>query len=757
MKNYSRLSNAELDNMEGFAKAITDLTAPFANHDDLSKSMFQNILKPHKETIENKFNVSNIHMDIAGLIGATIQDKTSEFKNNRLKMARPTTKPTGYADSRGRGFSTSDNFKTILPSVVDSQDTELVEGVYAGDKENNFPKDFTLDTTEEYEQYRNSRREITSPLSAPTPTEDNSLPDWLSEDYKEPSPEQPKPTTADAEKNWESVRKAADPVAGISRDAVEEHLRLHPDEPNGKEFLKNIEHEEKFSQAQDLKSWQQGIEKKFNLKQGSAVNLDPNKEYKSRGDALGDISIASSVPSTHESNTPVSRPLDDLTQEDLDPKNSTLPEELKTVGDVQSPLPEQTPIEPVQADPVPPPGEIVPRQEQPETPKAEPPRNLREDDITAAKNLRLSGPITKETLDRPITFRDGFNQDGAIYGRKPDAGATYHFRDTGAPVSPLEVETATSRLLTDPAHITGISNLTGSDYIGYARASNRDVELKKIGNKAGYTDLTHNDIHNGGPATPLIDPATGEHLGMHYRGVGQDRGLLGTGLFSSAGRSLEHGYGMGFGNGWRASRTDHFKRFVTDTALPFSRGNLSVAGEALGFTSTLDKMRLKANPTIMNRLSASAAPAFAAATIGYGMLSNQDSGEIVTNMLAPAAGVVGFRQGYSVGSMITPAKTSKNLGISRGLAQAGFGLGGFIAGAALVTATGAIARDMSSNDSTLARMAKKVSTVEMYNKGTENRQTLTARQVALNKLSRSGLNDRALLLGNEAAALKGLI
>jgi CHASE2 domain-containing sensor protein len=45
----------------------------------------------------------------------------------------------------------------------------------------------------------------------------------------------------------------------------------------------------------------------------------------------------------------------------------------------------------------------------------------------------------------------------------------------------------------------------------------------------------------------------------------------------------------------------------------------------------------------------------------------------------------------------------------------------------------------------------------MYNKGTENRQTLTARQVALNKLSRSGLNDRALLLGNEAAALKGLI
>ena len=43
----------------------------------------------------------------------------------------------------------------------------------------------------------------------------------------------------------------------------------------------------------------------------------------------------------------------------------------------------------------------------------------------------------------------------------------------------------------------------------------------------------------------------------------------------------------------------------------------------------------------------------------------------------------------------------------------------------------------------------------MYAHTPETRQTLTARGAALQKLAKSGLNDRGLLLGNEATVLKG--
>lgn len=285
-----------------------------------------------------------------------------------------------------------------------------------------------------------------------------------------------------------------------------------------------------------------------------------------------------------------------------------------------------------------------------------------------------------------------------------------------------------------PKSLVGISNLSESDQRLYGRAYNQDLMNNKLGNRAGYADLQISDISNS-------DGVTGRTLSS--KGFGNAR-------------SLTTGYGMGWGNAWRADRSVHAARALS-TINPLSRGNMSIMGEALGRTSTRDKLALKANPSIMNRIGAKAAPMFAIATVGYGMYDNQDAGDIAINLLAPAVGLAGGRAGLSVGAMITPGKNAKNFGVLRAIGMGGGALTGFALGAGAVMAVGAGLKDGMSNDSSIRKFAKNIASSEIYTKSTNTRQSLTARQMALNKLSRSGLNDRSLLLANEAAMLKGLI
>jgi len=288
-----------------------------------------------------------------------------------------------------------------------------------------------------------------------------------------------------------------------------------------------------------------------------------------------------------------------------------------------------------------------------------------------------------------------------------------------------------------PSQLTGISNLEGSDLSAFKAAYNQDLELNRIGKQAGFVDLTDSGIY-------LRDPRTQEV--MTKRSIDPWAG--------SNQRSLTHGYGMGWGNMWRASAKDNAKRAMT-VVNPLSRGNMSLMGEQLGRVSTRDMLAFKANPTIMNRLGITAAPAFAAGFVGYGMYDNQDIGEIVSNLAIPTLALPGARAGLAIGSAVTPAETA--FGILRGTGMAVGATVGFVTGAAVALAATAGISDITSNESSIRKFASKMAKTEFLVPEVNSRQSLTARQMALNKLSKSGLNDRALLLGNEAAALGGYL
>lgn len=292
--------------------------------------------------------------------------------------------------------------------------------------------------------------------------------------------------------------------------------------------------------------------------------------------------------------------------------------------------------------------------------------------------------------------------------------------------------------------LTGISNLDEADVNAYGRAYNQSLVNNRIGRKAGFEDLKINDITLANRQTgALIEgKALANHTALSVAGYGS--------------RSLTSGYGMGWGNAWRASRSEHAIRAIS-VVNPLSYGNMSIVGEALGRTTTLDRLRFKANPSPMNRFSAAASPLFTGATLAYGMYDNQDIGELATILLLPAVALPSARVGIALGGMITPAKTAKNFGVIRGLGLAGGAVGGFVAGAAAVIGVSAGIRDVTSNTSSIRKMSKKIATQQVFVDDNNSRQSLTARQMSLNKLSRSGLNDRALLLSNEAAQLKGLL
>lgn len=300
-----------------------------------------------------------------------------------------------------------------------------------------------------------------------------------------------------------------------------------------------------------------------------------------------------------------------------------------------------------------------------------------------------------------------------------------------------KIETTTTAPF--PTQLTGINNLEGSDLDAFKAAYNQDLELNRIGKQAGFVDLKDSDIY-------LRDPLTQEVMTPKstdpWAGSNQ--------------RSLTYGYGMGWGNMWRASAKDNAKRAMT-VVNPLSRGNMSLMLEQLGRVSTRDMLAFKANPTIMNRLGITAAPAFAAGFVGYGMYNNQDIGEIVSNLAVPALALPGARAGLAVGSFLAPAKTATNFGILRAGSMAVGATVGFVTGASVALAATEAISDLTSNESSIRKFASKMSKTEFLVPEVNSRQSLTARQMALNKLSKSGLNDRALLLGNEAAALGGYL
>lgn len=246
---------------------------------------------------------------------------------------------------------------------------------------------------------------------------------------------------------------------------------------------------------------------------------------------------------------------------------------------------------------------------------------------------------------------------------------------------------------------------------------------------------------------------------------GTSHGLLST-IFD-ANRSAQNNYGMGFKNMFRTQRREMILR-AGFTLNPLGVGNVQMAGEMLGLPGRTTMERIKTSQgmgKVFAKLEGAAIIGAPLAFASMDMSNNEDIGTVAGNWLAPV-GLVAARPGLAVGALLGGGLKQNAEGVlTRSRLQTGlraFGMGaGLLAGGALglaVTTLGVEAgKDIMSQDSQIRSFGQNFLKKEMYTKTADSRQSLTTRQQALNRLSRSGLNDRNLLLGNEAAALKGLI
>ena len=230
----------------------------------------------------------------------------------------------------------------------------------------------------------------------------------------------------------------------------------------------------------------------------------------------------------------------------------------------------------------------------------------------------------------------------------------------------------------------------------------------------------------------------------------------------AAGAGATSGYSMGFGGYRRADRGELLKSAVPDTARAVGENFLN----SLGVTTSQQRMQYKSSG-VLGKAGALLGPGLGAATIFSTIADGGDMYETMTFNLAAAGGMAGFTAGNRLGgSFFKGAQTVKNeytgLNQLKGgkMRFAGGAVGGaigFAAGAALVGGGMWAASDLTSNDSVLAKMAKGYSKLASNAGIEQNNRTLTMRQQALQQLSQSAINDRASLLGNEAAVLRGVL
>lgn len=265
-----------------------------------------------------------------------------------------------------------------------------------------------------------------------------------------------------------------------------------------------------------------------------------------------------------------------------------------------------------------------------------------------------------------------------------------------------------------------------------------EIQDRLNGYNMGYTGEHINSDFTGpmreGEARPII-PATSTrpaHTFDSYRPV------FGT------------GYGLGFKGSMAASGGEHLARFAY-FATPFGTGSGRQAlMEAAGVMNKAQRFQAT-QARGFAKLGYAAVPISALGMTLMDMHQDKEVSEIAGNIFSMGTALHGWRMGASLGGAAGSMFGQVGKLIGLGLGGVGGLVGGLMIGQAVVDGIS----DAMSNDSKIRSFAKKAGTKEMYANTPETRQTLTARGAALQKLAKSGLNDRGLLLGNEATVLQG--
>lgn len=243
-------------------------------------------------------------------------------------------------------------------------------------------------------------------------------------------------------------------------------------------------------------------------------------------------------------------------------------------------------------------------------------------------------------------------------------------------------------------------------------------------------------------------------------------------LFASEGSS---GYGLGFSDYMKASRAELGARGLS---FAVGVGGREALMNSFGVMTAGQKAVLKASGQrgLLSKLMTPGMQAvgFAYGSLMYTAMTGGDVSEFVTNQLSTAAGLQGWRVGSSfggmlgkerlvqggvktTGSVVNGIKSGVRAGMTRGALGFLGGATGFAIGMAAVQSASWAIKDLSSNRSTIRKIAKDYTTRTSHIDTGYTKQSLTAKQMALSKLAKSGLNDRAMLLGNEARTMKGLM
>lgn len=215
--------------------------------------------------------------------------------------------------------------------------------------------------------------------------------------------------------------------------------------------------------------------------------------------------------------------------------------------------------------------------------------------------------------------------------------------------------------------------------------------------------------------------------------------------YKYAGKNEVKDFGL-MGKYGQATAMDHLKR-AGNFSMPFMSGVFREnVMNALGMTTRHQKNSWLARTLIP-------------ASAGYFAYDAVDTGDY--------AGFAGFA-GAEIG-FLTAFRPAKELGhaLSKGVLRMGTksswlfgataGLGVGVAAGIAVGGAAYGASLLGSNDNIIQKTAWDLNKPLFNTQGMQTQNTLSARQRALNKLSKSGMNDRGSLLGSEAMLMRGML
>ena len=194
----------------------------------------------------------------------------------------------------------------------------------------------------------------------------------------------------------------------------------------------------------------------------------------------------------------------------------------------------------------------------------------------------------------------------------------------------------------------------------------------------------------------------------------------------------------------QAKAWDHLVRSASFAAGPFASGLSENALNSIGMVTKYQK-----NSFLMKWMIP-----LGAAYSAYSAIEEKDLPQIPAYVAATAIGMTAYRPVAELGHAV-----GKSLGMGGGARLIGYGVGlpAGIAAAAIGYGAGYALGEVGSNQSFLQETQAKLSKGLIRSRNFETENTLTARQRAVGKLSRSGLNDRGQMLGQESLIMRGII